>query len=584
VRRAGRCAAVILGGFLMAPAVASGSFAWQPADALLPPDSTMVSDRDRLVVAPDGTAIALVAEQDATGDSRYVLDSKAPGAPVQRRVLTEDRFGVLYGDLAVSATGEAIAVWPDLGAGGNFVAVRPPHGSFGPSIRISDMTWQAKVAMNDRGDAALFLYSGGGNAGDPATVEVIPRPAGGSFGAAHELFEPAQSARMPDWGVALTNDGTAAAYAIEYRPPYESLSDLLVARQPLLGGASDSQRLSPPDGHVADASLAAGPRSELAITWLAGPQGAMGVDNSSGRLARALPGQGFGDPETFPGFIWAAGFTAGDGLVLGAETMPDTYPPDRPTPNAVIVPFNNGLNFQVLSGPADGPIGEPVTVARDFGASGLVAVSPSGRAVFGWTSDSYDPTGARWAESAHGSIGGTWRRTGELLPDCAVSGLQLLAMSATGQAAALVGGGKRVQSDEDWHALSLVLDADGPTDPERACGLGEPTGPAPTAPPAGVQIVPRRAGLRVSIGRIVIRGTGARRRLAVPVRCSVACRLRLRATVRGRRVERRVTPRSGRWVTSHVTLRARHRARVVVLAVAGNARGDVAMATRRARL
>jgi hypothetical protein len=138
---------VILGAFLASPAAASASFAWQPSDTLLPPDSTMISDRDRLVVAPDGTAIALVAEeQDATGDSRYVLDSEPPGAPVQRRVLTEDRFGVLYGDLAVSAMGEDIAVWPDLGASGNFVAVRPPHGAFGPPVAVAD---------DARGDVAM---------------------------------------------------------------------------------------------------------------------------------------------------------------------------------------------------------------------------------------------------------------------------------------------------------------------------------------------------------------------------------------------------------------------------------------------
>jgi hypothetical protein len=139
---------------LAIPGSASASSAWQQAGQLLSDGATLVQGRDQLVVAPDGTAIALVGEEDrSTGAMRYVLDTKPPGAPVERRVLQDDGWGLLYGDLATSASGTAIAVWPDIEAGATFAAIRPPHGSFGDPIRIAGVSWEAKVAMNDRGDA-----------------------------------------------------------------------------------------------------------------------------------------------------------------------------------------------------------------------------------------------------------------------------------------------------------------------------------------------------------------------------------------------------------------------------------------------
>ena len=144
----------------------------------------------RIAVGPDGTAVA-----SWTGDF---------GGSVDTAVRTPDghwlpRYRLLGSGFAndpqvvVDRTGHATLVWNRGGKTSRLmVSERSAGGTFGPSHALSPRGRNAadyRLVGNARGDTAViwtvFARSNGGS--DPRGVDIRVRPAGGEFGAVHEL-------------------------------------------------------------------------------------------------------------------------------------------------------------------------------------------------------------------------------------------------------------------------------------------------------------------------------------------------------------------------------------------------------------
>ena len=161
--------------------------------------------------APDGTATAVWTRSNG---SSFIIQAKTrpPGGSFGEAVdLSEAGQSASFPQIGVAPDGTATVVWRRSNGTNNIIqaATRPPGGSFGEAVDLSDTGQNAfdpqiGVAPDGTTTAVWRRYNG-----SEYIIQARTRPPGGSFGEAVDLSETGQSAIEPQIGV--SPDGTATA-------------------------------------------------------------------------------------------------------------------------------------------------------------------------------------------------------------------------------------------------------------------------------------------------------------------------------------------------------------------------------------
>ncbi len=340
--------------------------------------------------------------------------------------VAEVAVGAVRGDIALSPSGEAIAVWsrPAGGRDADVVASYRPAGSRRwQSSRKLDTTEdpEPRVAVNDRGDAVvvwehftgdhherrLFAatrssegnwdtpkrLSPAGNfsndpdvgidaGGDATAISVLPgrveavyRPAGGSW------QEPRSLPYLVDFSLAVGRDGHAVVVGRR---------DGAVSAIRGAGGTWDGV-IDLDQGDVRSPSAAIGPGGATVVVWSKGVAG-----NNVVRAASFEPERGWGEPEDLS-------------FSDGQATDPDVAVDDT---GAALSAWNAAVDVEASYRPSHGDWQRPAVVSPP-GARLLpsVAMSANGRTLAVWKESSF---GQDRPVSAAAFVDGRWEAATEI--------------------------------------------------------------------------------------------------------------------------------------------------------------------------
>jgi hypothetical protein len=260
----------------------------------------------------------------------------------------------------MSANGTAVAVWTWNNGTHTIVqdAVRPPGGAFptaGTAPTLSDTAQNAdtaKVAMNDRGDAAVvWLRSNATNEIAQARV----RPAGGAFAPTVDLSSAGADAGAPDVAI----DPLGRATAVWTR------SNLVESRFLTAAGALDGgiDNVSDTAESVSAPTVALDANNNAVAVWTGGT-----LTKAASRPSRGS----FGAPQTIS--------SPGDSNALPLVAM-------DPAGNAFAVWTQSLTTIQAARRPPNGTFGGVEDVSRPPGQGVIpsLAADGEGNAIVGWT-------------------------------------------------------------------------------------------------------------------------------------------------------------------------------------------------------
>jgi RNA polymerase sigma factor (sigma-70 family) len=253
---------------------------------------------DTLAALPDGPhnfevrAIDAAGNTDPTPANGIFTVSTGLGPTWQSPALVSDPGENAYSpDVALDDSGDGFAVWQRFD-GANFrvqVAYRSAGGSFGSAQTLSTPGYPAmapKIAVNGQGDAVALWQQW--NSGSNGVTYAAYRPAGGAFGAAQMLSDPAHSASGAR--VAIDEQGNVfAAWTADDGVNYRAY----VAYRPAGGSFGAAQAVSAPGNHAQNPVVAVDDQGDALVAW-------QRSDGSNERTQAAYrpAGGSFGAPET----------------------------------------------------------------------------------------------------------------------------------------------------------------------------------------------------------------------------------------------------------------------------------------------
>ena len=246
--------------------------AWQdPVDLSGP--NRFVDDEPRVAISASGEAVAV---WDYYNGSHHVVQAtrRPAGGGWQAPVdISPAGHGAEEAEVAINAAGLAVAVWRDHSAPGPNPTVQtawqPAGGAWQPSQPLSDPNRDAErpqVALNATGEAVAVWesYVTGGQL--PDFVQAAARPAGGNWSAPVNVSAPSQQCCLfPK--VALDGAGTAVA-AWERAPTAGSGDVVEAATRPAASGVWQTpSTLSAPGRNAIGQEVAFSPTGVATAVW-----------------------------------------------------------------------------------------------------------------------------------------------------------------------------------------------------------------------------------------------------------------------------------------------------------------------------
>ena len=325
----------------------------------------------RVASAPDGTTTAVWSRN--LGLNKVIQVATRPaGAPFGDPVdLTPDGQSATEPEVATAPDGTATVVWR-ASNGPDFrirAAIRPPGGSFGTRINLSDVSVSAvdpevDVAPDGTTTAvwSRFDFDGGGK----FIIQAATRPPGGSFGTPVDLSEAGGSASQPQ--ATTAPDGTTTV--VWRRQDEVGDSIIQVATRPPGGSFGVPVNLSAPGENAFGPEITTAFDGTTTAVW-----SRLNGLNSIVQATTRPPGGTFGTPVNLSA-------TAANAEGAGVTTAPDG------TTTAVWYRFDGANRIvQATTRPPGGSFGSPV----DVSATGQnadepqIATAPDGTATAVWS-------------------------------------------------------------------------------------------------------------------------------------------------------------------------------------------------------
>lgn len=254
---------------LLAGAAPAGAL--PPGPWLLPAtnvsNTAIPSIEGDLAIGPDGSTTVIWHAND--GSPIIQVSDRPPGGVFgPPTVISSPALSVTGPRIAIGADGTTAAVWR---ADGTIQAtVRPPGGSFGPPSQLSAPelnTGAQQVAVAP--DGTVLAAWGRRN---PSTsifeVQAAVRPPGGSFGAPVILSDPSVTSSSPR----VAFDSAGRGLAVWQEPGRSGAGDATIRARVLApgGGFGTTMELSQPGLNAHDPRVAIGPDDETVVAWTTG--------------------------------------------------------------------------------------------------------------------------------------------------------------------------------------------------------------------------------------------------------------------------------------------------------------------------
>lgn len=362
--------------------------------------------------------------------------------------------------IAVDASGGAVAVWPQLEYHNRIQAsTKFAGGTWAPPVDISppgEESIESHVAMNAGGEAvAAWVHLAG-----ERTIEVAGRTPQGSWGPAEELFVAGGGPNDVDVAIG------PAGEAVVIWTGYHNTSDYIIraATRSPDGQWSLPVELSEAGNNAWEPEVALDPAGNIVAVWY------RWSDNGDTivQVAEKEPGQPWGEPEDLSAdgsmsgaprvevnaeravVVWpreqiieaATRDTGGTWQPAVEISGPGSREPalglDGEGNAAALWSSGSGLNLrtaEVASLPVGGVWTEPTPIAERLAAEWAqpqLAVNPAGRAMAIWTA--WNGT-SRIIEASSGAVNGDWGNSVTISPSW--SDRAQIAMDAAGNAAAV---------------------------------------------------------------------------------------------------------------------------------------------------
>jgi hypothetical protein len=242
----------------------------------------------RVAASPDGAAIVTWRRRTDGGFANEAVARSSGGAFGARETLSGTGESTSPPEVAVGPGGAAIAAWRErVGRVWRVAgATRAASGQFGPAAVLSapgSGIYGPAVAAGPDGLEAVAWSRGDGNA---YRVEATTRQAGGPFGAAQVLSSPAGSHYGPVAAVGPDGETVIAWYATEAGGNYS----VQAASRPAGGAFGSALRLSEPAENALEPRVAGSPKA-LALIWT-GFEGTAPAVRESGVAAVTTGGPG----------------------------------------------------------------------------------------------------------------------------------------------------------------------------------------------------------------------------------------------------------------------------------------------------
>jgi hypothetical protein len=379
-------------------------------------------------------------------------------------ISAEDEFGFdQVPQIAVGASGDAVAVWPQLR--GHYVvqaSSKTAGGTWGPPVDVSpsgEESREPQVAMNAAGHAvAVWAHRG-----SQVTIKAASRTPQGSWGPAEEVSPPGQDAGYLD--VAIDPVGNAVAIWTRMN----NTSSYVIEAATKSPGAQWTPpiELSEAGNNAWSPQLAVDSSGHTVAVWYRWNDGG----DTIVQAAEKDPGEAWSEAvdlslEGAKAILPAVAISAERAVVVwernqvveaaakvsGADWQEpvEISGPGSGEPAVGMDSDGNALavwNFESEVGLGDAelaslPVGgetwtEPITLSERLageGAAPKVAVDPAGRAMAIWTA--WDGT-ARVVEAASGTVGGSWGSPVTVSPPGSWAHRAQIAMDSAGNAAAV---------------------------------------------------------------------------------------------------------------------------------------------------
>lgn len=381
----------------------------------------------QLAFSADGTTTAVWIDKQS-GNNNALAATRSPGeafgAPTN---LTHSTPGVFRpmedAQVAVAPDGTTTAVWmdvgePNLGGYHIFAATRPPGGTFGPPVRLSDLGdnhYDPQIVAVGDGTTTV-AWRRGDTAG---TIQAATRPPGGTFGTPVDVSAVEQD--IQDLGISAAADGTINLIW-QMRTTGSTLA-VKVATRPAGGSFDTPVEVSPLGESSQDPMLATAPDGTATAVW-------RNVQSSPHRVQTATraPGEeSFGPTET---------------LSTGSQNGTEPAVAVDPDGNATVVwtyylvsPINRQV-VQARTRPAGGSFGPTLQLSENAenATNPQIAASPDGTVTSIWT---YGADPDQVVQAATRPVGGSFAPPVKLAPPGAAASSLRLAIGPFGTATAL---------------------------------------------------------------------------------------------------------------------------------------------------
>lgn len=424
---------LLVGALLFTPAAASAS--WLPAVDLSDPGAHFDLPPQ---IAVDGRGGALVVwPQEVNNQWALKAASKSPGESFKPQ-FTIASAGARKPEVAMNADGSAVVAWSRIGSQWTIRAMsRTPEGDWRPAKTISGAAggsgFELDVAVDPAGRAVAVWTQG------DYLVEAATMSPDGQWSPSVQLSEEGNNAWSPHVEI---DPSTGKATAVWYR--WNNAGDTIVQVAEKEPGEewSEPEDLSP-QGENAHSPEVAAAGGHAVVAWVCNEAIEAATKDSDGEWQ---PTETISEPRAGEPSV---GIDQ-DGNVLALWTIGPTKFGPRHAKSASLLP--------------GGTWTEPVTLSERMAGEGgppRIAVTPDGRAIAVWTT--YDDS-ARIVEAASGGIGIPWASPVLLAPVGGWSQSPQLAMTGTGDAAA-VWIGNRIQaavfdvSDPELRSISIPATA-----------------------------------------------------------------------------------------------------------------------------